>query len=159
MDDPNKLSGILEGILDHGFENSVELLWDPKPDNKSVKEDSVGLPKGKHRDTERASHESESLISVKGGLSVDNSTLEGSAVAIFDEPSLVRTEESGDVDKILDRCLFCLLTGSGVIAGGVKAGSIFHGETLSGRGTVDVSSHRTYTKGKNVNSTYQESRT
>lgn len=102
MDDPNKLSGILEGILDHGFENLVELLWDPKLDNKFGKDDLVGLTNGKHRDTEMELHYSESLISTKGGLTVDNSTLEGSVVAIFNEPSFVRAEESGDVDKILD---------------------------------------------------------
>ena len=58
-------------------------------------------------------------------------------------PSRVRTEESGEEGTIFDRCLFDLGTGRGLSAGGVKAGSIFQGETLSGRGMVEVSSQRT----------------
>lgn len=58
-------------------------------------------------------------------------------------PSLVRTEESGEDGNMLDRGLFDLGTGSGFIAGGVRAGSIFQGETLSGRGILEISSHRT----------------
>lgn len=54
----------------------------------------------------------------------------------------MRTEESGDEGKTLDLGLFCLVTGSGFVAE-ERAGSIFHGETLSGRAIVEVSSHRT----------------
>lgn len=56
----------------------------------------------------------------------------------------MRTEESGDEGNMVDRGLFCLCTGSGLIAGGTRAGSIFHGETLSGRGIVELSSHLTF---------------
>ena len=58
-------------------------------------------------------------------------------------PSLVRTDESGDEGNMFDRGLLGLGTGSGFNAGGVTAGSIFQGETLSGRGIVEVSSHLT----------------
>lgn len=60
-------------------------------------------------------------------------------------PSLVRTEESGEEGNMFDRGLFGLGTGSGFSAGGVTAGSIFQGETLSGRGILEISSHRTLT--------------
>jgi len=42
------------------------------------------------------------------------------------------------------RGLFGLGIGGGFSAGGARAGSIFHGETLSGRGIVEVSSHLTW---------------
>ena len=58
-------------------------------------------------------------------------------------PSLVRTEESGEQGTKLVRDLFSLGTGRGLTVAGVKAGSIFQGDTLSGRGTVEFSSHRT----------------
>lgn len=58
-------------------------------------------------------------------------------------PSLVRTDESGDEGNMFDRGRFGLGTGRGFNAGGVTAGSIFQGETLSGRGIVEVSSHLT----------------
>lgn len=57
-------------------------------------------------------------------------------------PSLVRAEESGDEGTMFDRCLFGLGIGSGFMTG-VEAGSIFQGETLSGREILEVSSHRT----------------
>lgn len=57
-------------------------------------------------------------------------------------PSLVRTEDSGEAGVTLGRGL--LGRGSGKeCGGGVDAGSIFHGDTLSGRAIEDVSSHRT----------------
>lgn len=59
-------------------------------------------------------------------------------------PSLVRTDESGDEGTMFDRGLFDLGTGRGFSAGGARAGSIFQGETLSGRGTEEFSSHLTY---------------
>lgn len=58
-------------------------------------------------------------------------------------PSLVRTEESGDEGTIFDLGLLGLGIGMGFIAGGANAGSIFQGETLSGRGMVEFSSHLT----------------
>ena len=58
-------------------------------------------------------------------------------------PSLTRTEESGEEGTKLVRGLFSLGTGRGLWVGGVEAGSIFQGETLSGRGMVEFSSHRT----------------
>lgn len=58
-------------------------------------------------------------------------------------PSLVRTDESGDEGTMLERGLFGLGTGRGFRAGGARAGSIFQGDTLSGRGVVEVSSHLT----------------
>lgn len=58
-------------------------------------------------------------------------------------PSLVRTEESGDEGRTFDRGLFGLGIGSGLRAGGVRAGSIFQGETWSGLGIAELSSHRT----------------
>ena len=61
-----------------------------------------------------------------------------------DLPSLVSTELSGDEGTAFDRGLFGLGIGRGFRAGGAKAGSIFQGDTLSGRGMVEVSSHRTY---------------
>lgn len=59
-------------------------------------------------------------------------------------PSRVRIEESGDDGTTLDRGLLGLGIIRGFIAGGARAGSIFHGETLSGRGMLDVSSHLTW---------------
>ena len=57
-------------------------------------------------------------------------------------PSLVRTDDSGEAGVTLGRGL--LGRGSGKEwGGGVDAGSIFHGDTLSGRAIEDVSSHRT----------------
>ena len=44
---------------------------------------------------------------------------------------------------MVDRGLFGLDIGRGLSAGGARAGSIFQGETLSGRGIVLVSSHLT----------------
>lgn len=44
---------------------------------------------------------------------------------------------------MLDRGLFALGTGRGLSAGGERAGSIFQGDTLSGRDMVEVSSHLT----------------
>ena len=58
-------------------------------------------------------------------------------------PSFVRIDESGEHGITLDRGLLDLGIGRGLIGGGVKAGSIFQGETLSGRGTEELSSHRT----------------
>lgn len=58
-------------------------------------------------------------------------------------PSRVRTEESGDDGTMLARGLLGLGIGRGFRAGGARAGSIFQGETLSGRGMLDVSSHLT----------------
>lgn len=58
-------------------------------------------------------------------------------------PSLVRTDESGEEGRLFDRGLFGLGTGRGLRAGGVRAGSIFQGETRSGLGTEEVSSQRT----------------
>lgn len=46
------------------------------------------------------------------------------------------------------RGLFCLCTGSVLIVGGIRAGSIFQGETLSGRGIEEVSSQRTFNRYK-----------
>lgn len=59
-------------------------------------------------------------------------------------PSLVRTDESGEDDTMFARGLLGLGIGRGLGTGGVKAGSIFQGETLSGRGMEEVSSHLTY---------------
>jgi len=59
-------------------------------------------------------------------------------------PSRVRTEESGDDGTTLDRGLLGLGIGKGLRAGGARAGSIFHWETLSGRRTLEVSSHLTW---------------
>lgn len=59
-------------------------------------------------------------------------------------PSLVRTEESGEEGTKFVRGLFSLGTGRGLRAGGVKAGSIFQGDTLSGRGMLEDSSQRTF---------------
>lgn len=56
-------------------------------------------------------------------------------------PSLVRTEESGDYGKMFGQDLYSLGTGRGL-----SAGSIFQGETLSGRRIVEVSSHLTLKK-------------
>lgn len=58
-------------------------------------------------------------------------------------PSLVRADISGEEDKTCERGLFCLCTGSVLIAGGMRAGSIFQGDTLSGRGMEEVSSQST----------------
>lgn len=55
----------------------------------------------------------------------------------------MRTEESGDEGTTLDRGLLGLGMGRGFNAGGANAGSMLHGETLSGRGIVEVSSHLT----------------
>ena len=59
-------------------------------------------------------------------------------------PSLVRKEESGEEGTILDRGLFSLGMGRGFSAAVVKAGCIFQGETLSGLGMVEFSSHCTF---------------
>lgn len=59
-------------------------------------------------------------------------------------PSLVRTDESGDEGKMLDLGLFGLAIGGALSAGGLRAGSIFQGETWSGLGMVEFSSHRTF---------------
>lgn len=58
-------------------------------------------------------------------------------------PSLVRTDESGDEGNMFDLGLLGLGIGRELSAGGANAGSIFQGETLSGRGMVEVSSHLT----------------
>jgi hypothetical protein len=58
-------------------------------------------------------------------------------------PSRVRTEESGEDGTTLARGLLGLGIGRGFRAGGARAGSIFQGETLSGRGMLEVSSHLT----------------
>lgn len=58
-------------------------------------------------------------------------------------PSLVRTDESGDNVTMFERGLLGRGTGRGFSAGGARAGSIFQGETLSGRGMEEVSSHLT----------------
>lgn len=55
----------------------------------------------------------------------------------------MRTDESGDEGNMFDRNLFGLGIGRGFNAGGLTAGSTFQGETLSGRGIVEVSSHLT----------------
>lgn len=65
-------------------------------------------------------------------------------------PSLVRTDESGDEGNMFDRGLFCLCTGSVLIVGGTSAGSIFQGETLSGREMEEVSSQRTFNSIQNI---------
>lgn len=58
-------------------------------------------------------------------------------------PSRVSTDESGDEGSMFGLGLLDLGMGRGFNAGGARAGSIFQGETLSGRGIVDVSSHLT----------------
>lgn len=63
--------------------------------------------------------------------------------AIKAVPSLVRTEDSGDEGKMLDLGLLGLETGRGFRARGARAGSIFQGDTLSGRGMAEFSSHLT----------------
>ena len=55
----------------------------------------------------------------------------------------MRMEESGVEGARLDLGLLGLGIGTGLKAGGERAGSIFHGDTLSGRGILVVSSHRT----------------
>jgi hypothetical protein len=57
-------------------------------------------------------------------------------------PSLVRTDESGEAAGTLGLGLLTRERGSG-LTGGDEAGSIFQGETLSGRGIVEGSSQRT----------------
>lgn len=57
-------------------------------------------------------------------------------------PSLVGTKESVDDDTMFPRGLFDRHTGWASRVG-VKASSIFQGETLSGRWMGEVSSHRT----------------
>jgi hypothetical protein len=57
-------------------------------------------------------------------------------------PSLVMTEESGVAVAAFERGLLILETGSG-LTGGLEAGSICQGETRSGRGIDEFSSHRT----------------
>jgi len=57
-------------------------------------------------------------------------------------PSLVMTEESGVAVAAFERGLLILETGSG-LTGGLEAGSICQGETRSGRGMDEFSSHRT----------------
>lgn len=55
----------------------------------------------------------------------------------------MRTDESGDEGNMFDLGLLGLGIGRELSAGGANAGSIFQGETLSGRGMVEVSSHLT----------------
>lgn len=66
-------------------------------------------------------------------------------IKIVDEtkPSFVGAGESDGEDRTLGRCLLVLGTGSGLMGGGLTAGSICHGETLSGRGIDEASSHLT----------------
>jgi hypothetical protein len=52
------------------------------------------------------------------------------------------TEESGVAVTAFERGLLILETGSG-LTGGLEAGSICQGETRSGRGIDEFSSHRT----------------
>ena len=56
--------------------------------------------------------------------------------------SRVRTDESREEGITFVRGLFGLGTGKG-FTGGAIVGSIFHGETLSGRGMEEVSSQCT----------------
>lgn len=63
--------------------------------------------------------------------------------------------ESGDEGTMFDRGLFGRGIGRGFSAGGARAGSIFQGETLSGRGMDEVSSHLTFKKHKNVSFSIQ----
>jgi hypothetical protein len=58
-------------------------------------------------------------------------------------PSFVRTDDSGEGGGAFCLGLFPLERGRG-LTGGDEAGSIFQGETLSGRGIVEGSSQRTY---------------
>lgn len=57
-------------------------------------------------------------------------------------PSFVRTDDSGETGGTFGLGLLTRERGSG-LTGGDEAGSIFQGETLSGRGIVDGSSQRT----------------
>jgi hypothetical protein len=57
-------------------------------------------------------------------------------------PSLVRTDDSGEAAGTFGLGLLTRERGSG-LTGGDEAGSIFQGETLSGRGIVEGSSQRT----------------
>jgi len=61
---------------------------------------------------------------------------------ILNLPSFVRTDDSGEGGGA---CLglFILEESGRGLTGGDEAGSIFHGETLSGRGIVEGSSQRT----------------
>ena len=61
---------------------------------------------------------------------------------ILNLPSFVRTDDSGEGGGA---CLglFTLEESGRGLTGGDEAGSIFHGETLSGRGIVEGSSQRT----------------
>jgi hypothetical protein len=58
------------------------------------------------------------------------------------KPSFVGSEESDGEGGTLGRGLLVLGTGSG-LTGGLTAGSICQGETLSGRGMEEASSHLT----------------
>jgi hypothetical protein len=62
-------------------------------------------------------------------------------------PSFVRTDESEE-EKAGRGRLGRLGVGTGWLTGGggLMAGSIFHGDTLSGRGIDEFSSHLTYIK-------------
>lgn len=66
-------------------------------------------------------------------------------IQIVDEvkPSFVGAEESDGEGRALGRGLLVLGTGSGLMGGGLTAGSICQGETLSGRGMDEASSHLT----------------
>lgn len=57
-------------------------------------------------------------------------------------PSLVITGGSAEAVMAFERGLLILETGSG-LTGGLEAGSICQGETRSGRGIDEFSSHRT----------------
>jgi hypothetical protein len=62
----------------------------------------------------------------------------------MNKPSLVRTDGSGEGGGAFCLCLFTLLLERGRgFTEGEEAGSIFHGDTLSGRGIVEGSSQRT----------------
>lgn len=63
-------------------------------------------------------------------------------------PSFVRTDDSGEGGGAFCLGLLTLEESGRGLTGGDEAGSIFQGETLSGRGIVEGSSQRTYSKKK-----------
>jgi hypothetical protein len=66
------------------------------------------------------------------------------------KPSFVVADESDREGRTFGRCLLVLGTGSGLIGGGLTAGSICQGETLSGRGMEEASSHLTYITSEHI---------
>jgi hypothetical protein len=71
------------------------------------------------------------------------------------KPSFVGAEDSGREATALERGLLGLCTESGLIGGGLTAGSICQGETLSGRGMEEASSHLTWITRKHITTMFQ----